>query len=316
MVDIILKCYSKLLIDSQYFFVRVLFRFFRLSMRLFVNIVLPVYFRCTSANKKYSLVSETINIRPKIIISLTSFPGRINRLWLVIETLLRQKVKPDVIILWLSKEQFPSLLSVPKSLLKLQKRGLKIELRDGDLRSHKKYLYAFNEYPEYSIVTVDDDIFYPTTLLSSLLKASEHNPNCIVANYLKQIQYNEDGFLKSYLQWPHINNDSISSSHLFFGSGGGVLFPPQSLHSDLLKKDLFMRLTPYADDIWLNTMARLAGTAIVPSTFRFCLLPVMNFRDVTLSSVNNNVENPMNDIQLENIRNYYNEKLEVDPFKN
>ena len=38
----------------------------------------------------------------KVIISLTSYPKRINTLWIVIETLLRQTMKLDEIILWLA----------------------------------------------------------------------------------------------------------------------------------------------------------------------------------------------------------------------
>ena len=42
----------------------------------------------------------------KVVVSLTSYPKRIGTVWITIETLLRQNVKPDVIILWLAKSQF------------------------------------------------------------------------------------------------------------------------------------------------------------------------------------------------------------------
>ena len=44
----------------------------------------------------------------KIIVSLTTYPKRIGTIWLTIETLMRQRVKPDEIILWLAQSQFPN----------------------------------------------------------------------------------------------------------------------------------------------------------------------------------------------------------------
>ena len=43
---------------------------------------------------------------PQYIVSLTSFPARINTAHLAINTLLQQTFKPDRIILWLASEQF------------------------------------------------------------------------------------------------------------------------------------------------------------------------------------------------------------------
>ena len=46
--------------------------------------------------------------QPKLIVSLTSFPARINTVHQVIESLLNQTKKADKIILWLAPEQFPN----------------------------------------------------------------------------------------------------------------------------------------------------------------------------------------------------------------
>ena len=44
----------------------------------------------------------------KIIVSLTSFPGRIHLVHKTIQTILLQSIKPDLVELWLAKEQFPN----------------------------------------------------------------------------------------------------------------------------------------------------------------------------------------------------------------
>ena len=71
----------------------------------------------------------------EIIVSLTSYPARITTVHMTIMTLLNQKVKPDKVILWLAKEQFPKgMASLPKKLIALQNVGLKIEWTH-DIRS-------------------------------------------------------------------------------------------------------------------------------------------------------------------------------------
>ena len=52
-------------------------------------------------------INKDTNRKEKIIVSLTSFPGRINEVWICIESLMRQTFKPDAIELWLSLKQFP-----------------------------------------------------------------------------------------------------------------------------------------------------------------------------------------------------------------
>ena len=96
----------------------------------------------------------------KIIVSLTSYPKRIDTIWLTITSLFKQSMKPDLIVLWLAKSQFKTLDDLPDSLKRLQKYGLKIKLCD-DLKSHKKYYYALKEFNEDIVILADDDMFYP-----------------------------------------------------------------------------------------------------------------------------------------------------------
>ena len=76
----------------------------------------------------------------KYIVSLTSFPARINEVWICIDSLMRQTFKPDKIILWLADSQFPDRV-LPESLRKYEKKGLSICWCD-DLRSYKKFFYT------------------------------------------------------------------------------------------------------------------------------------------------------------------------------
>lgn len=272
------------------------------------NIIIPLYFLFT--NKKYKHKSKRNNSnQTPIIISLTSFPARINKLWIVIETLLRQSYKADLIILWLSKKQFKSLDSLPKRLKEQQQKGLIIRFVEEDIRSHKKYLYTIKEYPNCILVTADDDLIYKSNWLESMIDNHYLYPDSIICNYGHQITYDKKGNIEKYNNWQEAKTDS---KNVFFGSGGGVLFPPNSFHTDITKIDLALKLCPIADDIWLNTMVRLNSKQIIKITDNNILLPIINKENIALSQYN--VTQNQNDIQLLNIISYYQKTININPF--
>lgn len=311
MIDFFDSCY-KLVQDEKYYVLRKIkfYSVLRFLIRILANFAIPIYCTFTANNKKYILTSQKHRDK-RVIISLTSFPARIHRIWLVIESLFRQSYKPDMIILWLSKEQFVNIDSLPSNLLKLRERGLQIILKDGDLRSHKKYFYTLSEYPNDIMITVDDDIFYPSSTIAELIKkSSAYAYPVVVARYFSTITWDANGNLLPYIQWKQFNDESINK--IFFGSGGGTLFPPGVLYRDICNQKLFQSLTPFADDIWLNAMCRLQGTEIVATKHRSAsLLPVLNLKDVTLAD--NNINNNLNDKQIESVREFY-AKVGLDPF--
>lgn len=222
--------------------------------------------------------------------------------------MLDQTLQPDEIILWLSKEQFPTTDTIPESLKVLEGDVFKIRMVDGDLRSHKKYYYASLEYPNDNVFLIDDDIYYPTTLLEDTWAEYLRHKNVVICNYGYYIGYTNDGIMKSYSTWKRNHNKS-NDKNLFFGSGGGTLFKPSKMYKDLTNIELASKLTPTADDIWLNAMARIAGQEIVMLD-NSLILPIANKENITLSSVNVNMSR--NDEQIKNVCEYYKEKgLEV-----
>ena len=269
------------------------------AVRLAANTVLPVEYLLTQSNRKYRL-GESDKTKDRIIVSLTTFPARIGKVWLVIETLLRQTKKPDRIVLWLSKEQFASLDRLPKRLLRMQQRGLCIELREGDIRSHKKYYYALKEYPEDCLVTVDDDILYNSRILDITWRRHMQYPQAVIANYTHNMLF-EGGEALPYSQW---ERNVKEGQNLFFGSGGCTLFPPHCMSPEVTDADVALRLCPTADDVWLNAMTRKQKTAIVSTDYHTEYLPIMNGKTPHLADENLPCQN---DIQLHNVRTYFDE---------
>jgi hypothetical protein len=75
---------------------------------------------------------------------------------------------------------------------------------------------------------------------------------------------NDDGRLSRYLDWELETRRTTSAfPNILFPTGGaGALYPPRSLSPLATDSDLFIRLAPNADDVWLFWMAWLAQTPI------------------------------------------------------
>lgn len=209
-------------------------------------------------SKKYGL--NRLDRDQRIIVSLTSYPKRINTVWITIETLLRQKVKPDKIILWLATTQFEGLESLPQELLRLQSRGLTIRFCD-DLKSHKKYFYAMQEYSEDIIILVDDDMFYPYDTIKKLMKMHNKYPKDICA-MTAQVMSPSVTSMPSVWRNPMLKEKYEHSDQIQIFTGSGSLYPPHVLDNNVFNKNQINEICPYADDLWLTFMAMQHKTKI------------------------------------------------------
>lgn len=198
-----------------------------------------------------------IKREPRVIVSLTSYPRRINTIVPVIDSLLRQSLKPDMLILWLAEAEFPKReQSLPRRLRRYAKFGLQIEWCDN-IKSYKKLVPALRKYPEDIIVTADDDILYPETWLESLYTAHILHTDEIVCQYAYQPCLDRQS---PQLRSRIVKQPGLLSGTQIVGSGGGALFPPRSLCEDITDVSLFGTLAPHNDDYWIWAMAKLKGT--------------------------------------------------------
>lgn len=246
---------------------------------------------------------------PNVIVSLTSFPARINVVWKVIKTLKCQEVRPDRIILWLSKDQFQNEKSIPSNLKRLEDDLFEIRLVDGDIRSHKKYFYALQEFSESYVVTVDDDIYYNPKTLTYLMTVSKQFPKSIVANISIKIKYDGENLLSTRKWKGHVA--AYEDKNLVQIGAGGVLYPPHCLDPIVFNEDVLKKVAPNADDLWLNVTSRLAKTKIVQTPSNIVFLPV---KIKAPSLCKTNVNQGGNDQQLENIRRFFLETRGFDPY--
>ncbi|MGN8661063.1 hypothetical protein [Catenibacterium mitsuokai] len=261
-------------------------------------------------NDKRDLIGVTsVKRRQKIVVSLTSYPARIDTVWLTIETLLRQSMKPDELILWLADEQFPNKDSLPKKLVNQTKRGLQIKFCDKDLKSHKKYYYTMKEYPEDIVILADDDIFYPYDTIEQLMKMHKKFPLDVCACTTQVIDPSIDA---NPILWrnPNVDESIIHSSRVQVFTGSGSLFPPHSLSENFLDSDAIMKYCLFADDMWL-TFNALANNTRITSFPKWRSFPVMIYNTSKTGLWNINFSEGQNDKQWTNLKTHYKNEFEI-----
>lgn len=253
---------------------------------------------------------------PKLIVSLTSFPQRMYDIHYCLYSLLKQTLKPDMIILWLAEEQFPNKeKDIPQEVLSLQKFGLTIKWCKN-LYSYKKLIPALIEYPDDIIVTTDDDVFYEKDCIEKLYKSYLETPGVISCHRGHRIITDANGNFAIYKKWKKkISGESINFKNFFTGVGA-VLYPPHSLYKDITNIELFTKLAPHADDIWFWAMAVLNNTPIKVIKNNIKNNTYINperERGLTgeLTLAASNYKKGGNDIQMANVISYYPQIKEI-----
>lgn len=219
-----------------------------------------------------------------LIVSLTSIPERIGFVWLTIESIRRQTVLPENIILVLSAEQFPE-KQVPRSLRVRQKRGLTILFEEGDRGSYKKLLPVIQRFPAHSVITIDDDVLYRKEMIEHFLKIAVDVPDTIIGSRGRKLSL--DGqTLSPYSTWPLAL--PLEAGGVVLTGHGGVLYPAGAFE-ELSEDTMFMgeRLCPNADDIWFWALALAAGRSRIVTKKRFYLPNYLVWAGKRLYSQNN-----------------------------
>ena len=271
------------------------------------NIILPIWFKCFPGKID---INKTI----PITVITTTFPTRINYIWLVIECMLRQKIQPSKIKLYLSKKQFISVHSIPSNLKKyVSNKFLEIIWVDEDIKSHKKYWYVVNENPYQKFITIDDDIIYDSDTIKILWEKSIEENNCVISCYNHKIKKDEKGEILPYSHWRNEPvNINENSNNVFFGSGGGTLFPEGSLLDANQPFNIISQICPYADDIWLNAFIRKNGFTVINVKNNFSVPEWIIWNNIKLSTRNNG--DNLNDIQLFQTIQFIKDKFNYIPF--
>ena len=217
-----------------------------------VNYIYPMWCKITSI-KLYQMESCD-----DTVISLTSFPARINKVHLCVQSLLRQDMKPNKIILWLAEEQFPD-KKIPNELENLCKYGLEIRYCK-DYRSYKKIFKTIELFTDKNIVIADDDALYPEDWLRNLINTAKANPDCVVCYRARLITLGNSGMPTSSKKWDVLSKNEKGPSHLLAAVGvGGAYYPKDIFKNTKFNFDEIYALAPTSDDYWLKIFSLKKG---------------------------------------------------------
>lgn len=237
------------------------------------------------------------------IITLTSFGRRLlHTAPSAIKSLLDQTERPDRIVLWLSFDT-----KVPIPLAELEQEGLEIKFYE-DFKSYNKLIPALIHYPNDILITVDDDVYYPSDWFIKTKLSYLKNPSNIHVNRAHEIIVKNET-LQSYKDWSFCVTTVEKEQSIFPTGVGGILYPPNSLHPDVLNSSIFSSLAPKGDDIWFWAMARLYKTkyTIVESGYK----EIINVDASDTGMWIKNVFHGGNDIQLMRVLQKYPELVEL-----
>jgi hypothetical protein len=277
--------------------------------------LLPVLRSCADKNS------------PEYIVSLTSYGKRLtDTAPYAIVSLLGQNVKPDKIILWVAHEDKENIAGI---LYGLVEKGLEIRFCE-DIRQYKKLIPALREFPDECIITADDDVYYPADWFEQLMTEHKKDPRKIVCHRANGIKVDNNHKLLPYRKWDPVIDPSVyfapqsggcHQPECIFPTGvGGILYPPKCFYKDILNRELFTELAPYADDIWFWAMAVLNGEYFEKAPYAViennCSM-LNKLRDVECRQMQRekplyyyNVRGKGNDWQLEAVLNTYPQIIE------
>lgn len=244
--------------------------------------------------RKKNSYSKNHYLKKKLLVSLTSYPKRFKTLPLVLNSIINQTVKPDKIVLWIENNDRKKL---PSKVLNF--KGVDVEFCENNLFSYKKIIPSLKKYKDYYIITFDDDVIYFNDSVEKLVTQSKKFPHDVIANCIHKINL-INSLPINYKLWSR--NYKKQTKYAYFTGTAGVLYPPNSFHKDVLKKNYFKRLAPLGDDIWLNWMVKLKKNKI-----RFSLIN-KNYELIKIIKgglYKKNVKDNYNDVQIKNMIKKY-----------
>lgn len=203
----------------------------------------------------HRLAAARHSLPGRLTVNVTSHPPRFRTLALTLRSLLAQSIRPDRYLLWIAKAD---LASLPADVIRLQTDGLEIRTCE-DFRSYNKIVPALASDSGDFLVTADDDAYYPRHWLREIAGAYRAGRKEVLCARAHRIRLDERHMPLPYAKWEK-NVAPGDASPLLFPTGvGGVLYEPGIFHADVTRTDIFSKLCPTADDIWLYWMAALNG---------------------------------------------------------
>lgn len=157
-----------------------------------------------NSERCFNAISKLVKNRQPVIVTMTSWLGRINNVVNVLKTVLNQTVMPDKIFLNLSKEEFKD-ATLPAELITFIKDNPIITLNwvDGPNTKPFKKIFPILNYlnDDDIIINIDDDMLLPEAFIESRLRDFKKYKTCISGIQSKPINGYAGGLLPEVRHW-------------------------------------------------------------------------------------------------------------------
>ena len=244
------------------------------------------------------------NDKPEeIVVSMTSFPARIEYVYLSLSQLFNQTLPPDKVELWLAESQFPT-HELPDNLKPLIDLGLEVKFCPEDIKGHKKYFYAMMSHPDSLVVTFDDDLIYHEECIEKLYNSYLTDRNCVHCLRGANIALDNNGEIAPYRVWNVRFKGYNPQLTIMPSTGAGTLYPPHLLSDEVFNIDMLKRICLTADDLWMKTMSLINGIEVkrIEKNHR-PLTTITGSQTITLAD--ENIFNSKNDECVRNLVKQY-----------
>ncbi len=270
-------------------------------MKVFKELPKSVYYTLSLRAASAKKLIKNKEVVP-VLVSLTSIPERLSNLDLVIKSILNQTKLPKKITLWLHKDLKNKL---PERLSSLQ--SVYFEIKYSNLTSsHRKLIHSLAQYPNETIITCDDDLIYGKDLIEKLYSEHLKYPKDIIGNETTQIKLDKNNNYLPFSAWKK-KSVKYKINRLLPIGAWGILYPKNSMPKEIFDVDLFLKLTPEADDLWFKGMALINNVISRESNNKPKKpIPIIGTQKVALKK--ENVKGKKNEIQWNALSKHFNLK--------
>lgn len=128
--------------------------------------------------------SHTLAKEEKIVVTLTTWHARISNLPQVLDSILRQTLKPDAIVLNLAFDEI-----IPDSVYRFLTDNEIIVNRVEDTKVYKKLIPTLKMFPDSCIINIDDDFIYPEKMIEDFMAIHRNHKYNPISGNRKEFKY-------------------------------------------------------------------------------------------------------------------------------
>ncbi len=239
-------------------------------------------------------------MKEQIIISLTSWKPRLRNLPIVLDSIFRQTVKPDKIVLNLAYNEI-----LPEDILSyLTSNNIEINYVE-DTKVYKKFIPTLKKYPEACVINIDDDCIFPNYMIEDFIDIHTKYPkhpisgNRVVLNGMQchcgccsLTKYDHFGEWLECIDFDLMNNchsSDITITYLANKNNRPYIRTTHEYFTNVTKKELSINPYPFDENAFNNSLEYLSkrfGT-IKPKINNYITDPYLS---IIIGDITNSIE--------------------------